>query len=65
MEPQLTPIYLKISTKLKESLKKEARKHRVSMAKFIADAVELVLNSKPHYQFKGNKNVRSNRSKAL
>ncbi len=66
MQPQLTPIYLKISTKLKGKLQKEAKKHRVSMVKFITDAVELVLNSKPHYQIKkGDNNVRSNRSKSL
>ena len=38
MQPQLTPIYLKISTKLKGKLQKEAKKHRVSMVKFITDA---------------------------
>ena len=52
MQPQLTPIYLKISTKLKDKLKKEAKKNRVSMAKLITDATELVLNSKPQYQIK-------------
>lgn len=52
MQPQLTPIYLKISTKLKHKLKKEAKKNRVSMAKLITDATELVLNSKPQYQIK-------------
>jgi len=52
MQSQLTPIYLKISTKLKDKLKKEAKKNRVSMAKLITDATELVLNSKPQYQIK-------------
>ena len=52
MQPSLTPIYLKISTKLKDKLKKEAKKNRVSMAKLITDATELVLNSKPQYQIK-------------
>ena len=52
MQPQLTPIYLKISTKLKDKLKKEAKKNRVSMAKLITDATELVLNPKPQYQIK-------------
>ena len=51
---------------MKGKLQKEAKKNRVSMVKFITDAVELVLNSKPHYQIKkGDNNVRSNRSKAL
>ena len=52
MQPSLTPIYLKISTKVKDKLKKEAKKNRVSMAKLITDATELVLNSKPQYQIK-------------
>ena len=47
MQPQLTPIYLKFPSKLKDKLKKEAKKNRVSMVKFITDAVELALNSKP------------------
>lgn len=57
MQPQLTPIYLKFPSKLKDKLKKEAKRNRVSMVKFITDAVELALNSKPHYVKKG-KNVR-------
>lgn len=57
MQPQLTPIYLKFPSKLKDKLKKEAKKNRVSMVKFITDAVELALNSKQQYQKRG-KNVR-------